>query len=392
MELSTYFEPISREKIQWNRDENSRWLGSRVSTYWTDGQFPDLQNVRLAIIGVCDDRRSVNNAGCSAAPDEIRAKLYPLAIPDSATSLVDLGNIAAGKTPEDTFFATTEVLYKLIERNIVVIILGGGQELTYAQYKSYDVLGRVINIVGIESRFNLEDSDKITSRSYLNHIVRERPNYLFNYTNLGYQTYFCGTDMVKLINDLQFDAFRIGVLQQDMMKAEPLIRAADMVSVNMAAVRQSDAPANGDPSPHGFYGEQLCQLMRFAGMTDKLTSIGFYELNPSFDINHQTAHLTAHAIWFFIEGFYNRKSDFPYRDKQNYKRFLVPMSSAKIEILFYKSIKSDRWWLEVPCNMDARRERYLKQLLIPCTYTEYQQAMSGEIPELWWKFFKRVNN
>ena len=124
-------------------------------------------------------------------------------------------------------------------------------------------------------------------------------------------------------------------------------------------------------------------------MSDKLSSIGFFELNPRFENNGQTAHLVAHAIWYFIEGFYNRRSDFPYIDKQNYKRYTVPMHNEGLELVFYKSKKSDRWWMEIPCD-EQMKQRYARHLLVACSYADYQTALNNDIPERWWRFYNKL--
>jgi len=38
---------------------------------------------------------------------------------------------------------------------------------------------------------------------------------------------------------------------------------------------------------------------RYAGMSDKLSSFGIYEINPLFDNHDQTSHLAAQMIWYF---------------------------------------------------------------------------------------------
>ena len=393
MELSTYFQPVNLEDIAFGESDFYANLASATRIYGVGGEFPSLEEATLAVIGVSDYRGSVdgNDAPGGNPPDEVRRYLYALAKPQDKATLVDLGNIALGATPEDTRFALTEVLYKLLEMNITVIILGGSQDLSFANYKAYEVLGRVVNIASIDSMFDLgNDSVPLNSRNWLSHIVAQQPNYLFNFANIGYQTYFNGSSLSKLMDELGFDAYRLGAIQGDMVRAETLVRSADMVSVDIGSVRLSDAPGQSNGSPHGFYGEELCRLARFAGMSDKLSTIGFYDYNPLYDRRGQTAHLLAHAIWYFIEGFYNRTADFPHRDKQNYKHFMVGLNDGDFEISFYKSKKSDRWWMEVPYSGE-RKEQYQRHLLIPCTYADYEQAQQNEVPELWQKYYQRLN-
>ena len=391
MELKTYFEPIDTAVVDYGSEEFRPMLGDTVDTYLPGGPFPRWEDARLVLIGVKEDRASVDGRGCAAAPDFIRRKLYRLARPHEELRIADLGNIAAGEEVRDTYFAVTEVLQALIDSGRTVVVLGGSDDLVFPIYKAYEILGRVINIASVDARFNLEGGERINSNNYLQHIILQQPNYLFDYVNLGYQTYFVGREMVQLMEELKFSTLRLGELQGNLELAEPLVRYSDVVAVDVGAVRQSDAPAAAARSPHGLYGEQLCQLARYAGMSDKTSCFGVYEMVPAHDRDEQTAHMLAHAVWFFIEGFCYRQGDFPSRDRQSYKRFSVQMNDSGMEIVFYKSLKSDRWWMEVPCEDAERRERYLQHTLIPCSYADYLHAMENEIPPLWWHYYHRLN-
>jgi len=392
MDLSGYFEPIDSAVVDFHSEPFRPMLGDEIRAHTAEAGFPDLEGAQLALLGVKEDRGSVDNRGCAEGPDHVRHYLYRLARPNDETKLVDLGNIEAGATLRDTYFAVIEALHPLLERGLTLVLLGGGDDLVFPVYKAYEVLGRVINICSVDSRFNLEGGDEVNSNNYLQHIILQQPNYLFDYVAMGYQTYFVGQEMVQLMDELKFTTYRIGELQPDMERAEPPVRYSDVVAVDISAVRQSDAPGQAAPSPHGFYGEELCRIARFAGMSDKTSCFVLTEMNPRCDRAGQTAHMLAHAVWFFIEGFRYRLGDFPSRDKQQYKRFTTIMSESGMEIVFYKSLRSDRWWMEVPCDDAERRERYRRHTLIPCNYSDYQRAMENEIPELWWHYYNRMNS
>ena len=43
----------------------------------------------------------------------------------------------------------------LVKKKIIPIIIGGSQDLTYAMYRAYDVLEQMVNLVSIDSKFDL---------------------------------------------------------------------------------------------------------------------------------------------------------------------------------------------------------------------------------------------
>ena len=394
MSLVDFFTPIDIKKIYPTKGYYTSHLGMKISAYTET--FPDLEGDRpdIAIIGVLEDRHAIDNSGCALGPDYIREKLYQLNEGPYTTKIADLGNIRQGESITDTYVALKTVAFELIKNGILPIILGGGQDLTYPQYLAYEGLEQKVDVVVIDALFDLDDditqqNIQTTSISYLNRIFLHEPNYLFNFSNLGYQTYFASQESLRVMEKLYFDTHRLGELSGKINVAEPIIRNASMISFDIGAVRSSDAKGNANANPNGFYGEEACQIARYAGFNDKLTSIGFYEFNPAYDTNGQTAMLLAQMIWYFMDGVYNRKRDFPLSPKSQYLIYKTSLKHDDHELVFVKSKKSDRWWMQVPYPAGgSKNERFH---LVPCQYDDYKTAVSGEMPDLWWRTYQKLN-
>ena len=228
---------------------NNGRLGTCI-TVFTDS-FPDLENDKpdLAIIGVLEDRNADGNSGCALGPDYIREILYQLFEGSYKTKIIDLGNIRRGETVVDTFIALKTVVAELIKKDILPVIIGGSQDLTYAQYLAYEVLGQKVDLVVVDAKLDMDDDHfpgtiETTSAAYLNKIFMHEPDMLFNFSNLGYQTYFVNQERLQMMEKLFFDAHRLGSLSGKIQLTEPVIRNASMISFDVGAVRSSDAQAN----------------------------------------------------------------------------------------------------------------------------------------------------
>jgi hypothetical protein len=112
-------------------------------------------------------------------------------------------------------------------------------------------------------------------------------------------------------------------------------------------------------------------------------------VNPSLDIRSQTSHLAAQMLWYFLEGYYNRKRDVPLKSKNGFIKFRVSMKQAEQEIVFYKSEKSQRWWMEVP--VPSGKTQYQRHHMVPCSYKDYETACRDEMPERWWQAFQKLS-
>jgi arginase family enzyme len=381
-----YLNPVDEALLIHAKMQSSQTFGQCIEIYTAQNGFPDLTTIRIAIIGVEEGRASVGNYGTGSNLNEIRKELYKLYLGNWPISVADLGNISQGNTIDDTYFALGSLLSYLIKNKIIPIIIGGSQDLTYANYRAYDKLEQTVNIVAVDNKFDLGSiEDELTSQSYLSKIVMNQPNNLFNYSNIGYQTYYNSQEEIDLLDSLFFDTYRLGEVVNSIKLVEPLMRDADIVTIDLSAVKNADAPANKNATPNGFSGAEICAISRYAGISDKVTSFGIYEYNAEFDAKTQTAQLISQMIWYFIEGVNYRAKDYPFGLKDNYQKYSVPIEDQILN--FHKSNKSGRWWMEINLNDNNKFKRHA---LIPCTYEDYIIATNQEIPDRWFKTLKKL--
>ena len=390
MEWSDFLNPVNSFNELRKKQHSRARFGNLITIYQEEGDFPSMEGIDIAIVGVEEARAATTNKQCDQAPNAIRKYLYELFPNNPNIKIVDVGNIKRGFELPDTYVALSAVLSELLYREIIPIIIGGSHDLAYANYLAYENIKKIINIVEVDSVFDIgETENEDNHRSYLSKIILHQPNFLFNLTNIGHQSYLIDKQGLSLIRNLLFDAFRLGMVKTDMEEVEPMVRNADMISVDISSVRMSDAPGNENALPNGFYGEDVCRIARYAGMSDKLTSFGIYEINPELDVRGQTCHLAAQIIWYFIDGFYGRKNDFPIDDDANYLKYTVKSDAFAEDMIFYKSKKSDRWWVEIPCSKKIK-EKYLHQYFVPCSYNDYLTACKNEIPERWLRVYEKL--
>ncbi len=256
----------------------------------------------------------------------------------------------------------------------------------------YEKMEQIINVVSIDNCIDItNDSQELHDCSnYLNKIVLHKPNYLFNFSQIGYQGYLAKKSQLDLLEDLYFDYVRLGQVQEDISVCEPLLRNADILSVDLKVMRNSEYSSSNGLGPNGLFANEICQLMKYAGMSDKLSSVGIYEYIPELDSSRMGAKLIAQMIFFLVTGYYNRKGDYPSGLKSDNLKYVVHHDEIDHSLIFYKSPKSDRWWLEVPYppRTDFKFERHH---LVPCTYNDYQLAMKENIPDVWWRTYRKLN-
>jgi len=373
MDLTPLFSPID-ESIYSGVHSDSSFL---KSINFFGKAFPDFKEAHIALIGINEMRGAGYSSGKDHSLDEIRKKLYNLKKGNYSYKIVDLGNLKLGIDLNESHRLLSEVCKLLISNNVLPLILGGSHDLDYAQFSSYEGLKKFIGIVNVDAFIDLESKHNVSlDRKHIHKIFGHTPNYLVSYSHLAYQSYLVDSSHIRTLEKLYFEAFRIGEIRNNLSKIEPSIRQADMLTFDLCAIRSADAPGGNRSQPFGLSCEEACQICWFAGLNEKLSSLGIYGYCSDYDDSQKkTASVVATMVWYFVEGFYSRKHETDFRST-DITKFIVVVEPESI--IFYKSKFTDRWWMEVPVT---NKSTYTRKSIIPCNYSDYQEATNGHIPD-----------
>jgi hypothetical protein len=357
-------------------------LGKSIQVYTEKLGFPDLERVKIAIIGVQESRNSYYPV-MDYDMDAFRREFYQLYPGNWAVSVADLGNLPSGETTEDTYYALSEIAKHLRQVGIIPVILGGSQDLTVALYRSFEQSNHWVNIVSVDNRFDFsQEEELISGRSYMSDIIMQNPSRLYNFTNLGYQSYLIAQEELDLMDKLFFEAYRLGYVLDYSQKTEPIFREADIASFDMKVLSGLADGTFPQGMPNGIDSRTICALSRYAGISDRISVLGCFDL-----VNSTIFHkLLAQIIWYFVEGVDNRFDEYPVATSQGFMRYAVQMSDR--ELVFFKSNKSQRWWMEMLIE-DYLDNKSKRSALLSCTHQDYLDACNDVLPDRWWKASKR---
>ncbi len=361
-------------------------LGRNIAIHSRRSGLPQFDGVQVAIFGVDETRNSALSHKNNPDLSGIRRELYQLFPGNWHTSIADLGDIKAGDTIEDSYFAVQDICSRLMAKNVIPLCVGGGHDLTYACYRSFDPFGSMVNIVSVDARFDFgKEEDLISSSSYMSKIITEKPHNLFNFSNIGYQTFANAQEEIDLVDKLFFEAYRLGEVKQRLDLVEPVLRDAHLVSIDLSCMASPSVGMAEIAGANGFDGMDICTIARYAGISNKVSLFGVFE-NPPNSIANK---LSAQILWYFLEGVNCRIKDNPGTTDNDHVVYRVPLEDQ--ELIFVKSTLTNRWWMKIP-PIDKTNNKLVSNALLPCMYQDYLDACDQNIPQRWWRAFKKSLN
>ena len=377
-----YLEPVSTEVLETIEGLPDHVLGKNIEIFTKESGLPDLLNIKICLIFLNEIRNSYYQIS-KFNSNEFRKEFYKLYPGNWNFKIADFGDLYSGENVEDTYFALSEICCELKQNNTIPVIIGGSQDLTIPLYQSFLKSDNLVNIVSVDNRFDFtQGEDLISSRSYMNDIITKSPSRLNNFTNLGYQTYLIAQEELDLMDKLFFDSYRLGEILTNLKITELVFREADIVSFDMKVLNSLTDGTLLDGMPNGLDSKAICTMSRYAGISDRLSVVGFFDLpNNTFFLK-----LFSEVLWYFVEGFHCRFDEYPIAINDGFKKYNVSMSDR--EIIFYKSTKSGRWWMEMD-NKNHLDNKMKSSTLLSCTHQDYLDACNDILSDRWWKATKR---
>ena len=351
--LKHWVSPKSGAEFRGFNDLKMDLFGKSIQFF--TGKEDNIKNQHIGLVGLDE----INS-------ERLREALYKMSFPWNDKKVIDLGNLRNS----DPSFAI-QFLRELTQGGIIPIVIGKHTNTTKILFEAFAESIPNANMVWLQEAIPQCHSED----QYWPKIFQDYPQRINQLGLIGSQSHFRSSSENKLLRRIPYEEIRLGKLRKQMNYAEPILRDADFVSIDAAVLRYSEAPSQIEKSPNGLFGEELCRLARYTGISDKVRGFSIAGFDLVDDPHQITASLMAQVIWYFIDGFYNRKGDYPLKE-QNLTEYLIDIKSLGTKISFWKSTLSGRWWMQLPKSENER-----KNILIACTYEDYLDATKSEIPE-----------
>ena len=288
-----------------SHDSNDHWLVQDIG--FDEEDYPEATHVMIGCPLDEGVRRNNGRAGAAEAPLGIRSQLYRLQSPKkSGINLFDAGDIGETDPLEKAHDVLTETVSQFLKDNKKVIVLGGGNDISYADVRALAEVEKNISAINVDAHLDMRIADKMTSGTPYRKLIEDgyleakhfyefgiRPEsnasfYLEDAENLGVHIYW----LPQLIEKGVVKSFQKIV---EMIDQRPFFLGLDVDSVQAA-----DAPGVSASSPTGFSGREVIQLIRLARQKENLKLFEITEVNPQFDIDNRTVKLAAQFIYKYL--------------------------------------------------------------------------------------------
>ena len=293
-------------------DSNDPRLGEIVSSDQNDYEMSDI-----VFLGCPQDegvRRNNGRLGTADAPAAIRKQFYKLTPFNIRKKLFDLGDVPINGSLEEIHDVQRTVVVQLLRDGKRVIVLGGGNDISYPDGSAMAEVFGAANWIGInvDSHLDVRVAEQRNSGTPYRQLLEGGHLLPSHFYEVAYQTHFASPVYYKYLRDLGVHRISLELLRSregaDLELKEKIRQRfiGQSASLNtffgfdIDAVRSADAPGSSTPSPLGLRAGEFITLVKYAASLANTKLIEFSEVNPQYDIDDRTTKLVAIAMHRFI--------------------------------------------------------------------------------------------
>ncbi|MDO5115701.1 MAG: formimidoylglutamase [Synergistaceae bacterium] len=318
-------ETAGRELFYSRNDPKDRRLGELVAR----ANIDDITPGSVAIIGVPEDRGITANkgrAGAAEGPDDIRRRLYRLTPGFSADfqrlRIIDVGNVAVkGLSLAEVHEAESEAVAEIVSCGALPIVLGGGHDLTYpgleGLVRGADIGRGGMGLINVDAHLDVRsDENGINSGTSFYRALTQLPNGALSggaFVEFGIQEQYNSPYYYNWVLEQGGHVITLREVSERVMEffLQALNAAgkngrAVAVSLDIDAVRSTEAPGASASNPSGLKAPELDKIAYLAGRSVKVKYLDVMEVSPILDEDHRTAALAASALFSFFRGLCER--------------------------------------------------------------------------------------
>jgi len=268
----------------------------------------------IALLGyACDEgiKRNQGRVGDLAGPEAIRRQLGKMPNHlDDEVAFVDCGDVECGNGDmEAAQSMLEEKVSQLLAQKVFPILIGGGHDIAYGHYNGISKFigtNETIGIINFDAHFDLRSNENgNNSGTPFYQIAQDCKDNgsIFSYFCLGIRKDANDKILFQTANDLGVDyienyGFSKEHAKTIVMKLLGFIQKVDyiFVTIDLDGFSSAYAPGVSAPSPMGFKPKIVLETLEIIIKSKKLISMDIAEMNPTYDIDDQTAKLAASLI------------------------------------------------------------------------------------------------